>query len=354
MADMTRMVDVLQISKHTLIQRIRRLPIAGRVVVAAGDAVAPMDILAEAVLPSGVITLEVDRGLGISPEEADACALRKPGDLLREGDLLAQCEGALTRAVRSPVDGILIDFSRGKAVIAADETRITIQAGLPGVVEDIFPEFGVTIRTEGSLVQGEWGNGGICEGPLHVVDSLEVENENVSVTVNSGEILVVPALAHTADFDRVCAQDIAGLVTFWLSPELKLHAQNSDFPVLLVSGFGMGEVDPWAWAFLQEGQGKHAGLNADFSFGPFGNPPELVIPGEGEKPEKALGPQAVLAVGQRVRILTGAAMGQVGKVKRLEPPLLFESGFSFPTATVELAGEVFVQVPQRDLVILGL
>ena len=349
------MVDVLQISQHTIIQRTRRLPMAGRVLVAAGDAVSAADILAEAVLPSGVITLAVDRGLGISSQEADACALRKPGDMLHEGDLLAQCEGALTRAVRAPADGKLIDFSHGKAVIATQETRVTVQAGLPGVVEDIFPEFGATIRAEGRFMQGEWGNGGICEGPLQLLDSLEAEEDEEEVTFSSGAILVVPAVDSAGVFDLVRKNEMAGLVTFWLSPGLKRAAETLGVPMVVISGFGVNcEVDPWAWELLQDSQGKLGSLNAAFTLDRFGERPELVIPGEGQTPEKALGPQAQLAVGQRVRILTGAAIGQVGRVAQLEGPLMFESGFAFPVATVVLASGAEVQVPQQDLVILGL
>ncbi|MBG0787224.1 MAG: hypothetical protein H0S79_19195 [Anaerolineaceae bacterium] len=350
---MAKMVDVLQISKHVLLQRTYRLPLAGRVLVAVGDNVQVGDVLAETTLPAGVVTLAVDRGLGVSAEEADKCALRKPGDVLREGDLLAQCEGALTRVVRAPADGQLVDFSHGKAVIATNKLSISAQAGLPGVVEDIYPELGAKIRTEGSLVQGEWGSGGICEGPLRVLDTLEAE-EGEDVELASGEILVVPAIENAEVFDLSCEHELAGLVTFWLSPALKQNALDASIPMLVISGFGAGEVDPWAWELLQECQGKPGCLNAAFTLDRFGERPALVIPGEGENPESALDRQALLAIGQRVRILTGAAMGQVGRVRALEEPLMFESGFAFPTATVELASGAQVQVPQQGLVILGL
>ena len=349
---MVKTVDVLQVSKSSIIQRTRRLPMAGRVLVAAGDAVRPADVVAEAVLPAGVITLEVDRGLGVSPQEADACALRQPGDTLRAGDLLAQCEGTLTRVVRAPADGTLIDFSRGKAIIAAGESKITLQAGLPGVVEDIFPEFGATIRAEGSLVQAEWGRGGIAEGPLRVLESLEFEDEGED-EIKAGDILALPSIDSLEAFDLIQKHDLAGWVTFWMAPELIKPAQECVIPMLVISGMSVGEVDPKAWDILLGNQGRVCGLNADSALLGSGQRLELIVPGEGKKPEEALGPQAALAVGQRVRILTGAAMGQVGMVSKLQAPLMFESGFAFPTTTVDLASGSQVQVPQQDLVVLG-
>jgi hypothetical protein len=140
-----------------------------------------------------------------------------------------------------------------------------------------------------------------------------------------------------------------------LFPKLMQTAKTAGIPMLVVSGFGEGgELDSWAWELLLDSQGKHCSLNASFALERFGERPELIIPGEGETPEKTLAPQAPLAVGQRVRILTGAAIGQSGRLRKLEAPLMFESGFAFPVATVELTSGALVQVPQQDLVIIGL
>jgi hypothetical protein len=160
-------------------------------------------------------------------------------------------------------------------------------------------------------------------------------------------------------FEAVRTADLAGLVTFWLAPALLAQAAACETPVLVVSGFGEGVADPQAWALLEAAQGKVAGLNAGGGEGDARQRPELVIPGEAVSPEKgasseeALGLQTALAVGQRVRILTGAATGQVGAVSQLEAPLMFESGFAYPTATIDLIDGQQVQVPQRNLVILG-
>lgn len=354
---MAKMVKVLQASPHMIIQRIRRLPLAGRVLVAMGDPVRPTDVIAEAVLPAGVLTLDVGRGLGVSPQEADACALRRPGDQVKAGDLLAQCEGTLTRSVRAPADGILVDYSRGKAILSTQELRVSVQAGMPGVVEDIFPEFGAKLRVEGGLVQGEWGNGGCAEGPLQVLEGLNLDAEDITLT--AGEILALPAVTEPSVFETVRTADQAGLVTFWLAPALLAQAAACAFPVLVISGLGAGAADPQAWDWLQASRGKLSGLNAGGGADSSEQRPELIVPGEGAAPDKgaspaeALGLQTALALGQRVRILTGAATGQVGKVSRLEEPLMFESGFAYPTATIDLADGRQVQVPQRNLVILG-
>ncbi len=155
------------------------------------------------------------------------------------------------------------------------------------------------------------GSGGICEGPLRVLESLDPE-EGEELEFASGEILVIPVVGSAEVFGLIREHELAGLVTFWMTPALKQSALSTGIPILVISGFGTNEVDPWAWEMLQECQGQLASLNAAFNLDRFGERPELIIPGEGESPESALAPQALLAVGQRVRILTGAAMGQVG------------------------------------------
>lgn len=343
------MVDVLQIAKQIVIERDRRLPLAGRVLVAVGDTVRPGDVVAEALLPAGVVTLDIGRGLGVSAREAEAHALRKPGEMVKAGDLLAQREGRLPRAVRAPADGLLMDFSKGKMLLATTEVQVAVTAGMPGVVTEVYPEFGVKLRVEGGLVQGEWGSGGSCEGSLHAVEALSEETDDADLA--AGEILALPSVANAEVFDLVTSKELAGLVTFWLAPDLLRRAEALGVPVVVISGFGAGPVDDVAWELLAGHAGKLSCLNAAGDGG--AGRPELILPGEGESPVRALGLQAALAVGQRVRILTGAAAGLAGRVEKLEAPLLFESGFSFPTATIDLADGNQVQVPQQNLVILG-
>ncbi len=349
---MTIFLDVLQVSPHTIIRRIRRLTVPGKVLVSLGDTVHPDEIVAEAALPSGVVTLDIAHGLGVSTEEADACVLRKPGDHLKEGDPIAQCEGTLTRLVRSPADSTLVDVSLGKAVLTTAIQAFPIQAGMIGVVEDIFPEYGVQLRVEGSLVQGEWGNGRMCEGTLQAFeDTSPIEERELSLV--PGSVLVLNSLIDPVWFELAVKHELSGLVTGWMSFELRRMAAECDVPILVLSGFGVGEMDPVTWDLLSSKTGETCCVNATPADPFLGQRPELVIPGEQGELEESLGFQAALTTGQRVRILAGPARGQSGKVIGLEGPLLFESGFTFRAATIHLLNGKQIQVPQQDLVILG-
>ena len=349
--DMPVYLDVLQVSAHTIVRRKHCLAAPGKVLVSVGKTVGPEDILAETAFPAGLITLDIERGLGVSAKEADSCMVRKPGDELKEGDLIAQCEGALTRLVRSPVDGTLLDIGRGKAVLAAGTQVLSLKAGMIGEVEEIFPEYGVQLRAEGGLVQGEWGNGRLGEGPLQWIEEPSTEGEDLSLT--PGSVPVIETLNDPAWFDLAIENGLSGLVTGWMACDLWALAARCDIPVLVLSGFGEGQMDPVSRELLSAKTGQMCSVNTKPADLFLGQRPELIIPDEPGKSEETLGFQAALTVGQRVRLLTGAAKGQTGTVVKLKAPLMFESGLTLLAATIDLADGKQVQVPQQDLVILG-
>gem|GEM_PF-211456 len=348
------LADVLQVSPHTIIRRTRRLPLAGRVLVSDGDAVRPEDVIAEASFPAKVVTLDLSRGLGISPTETDACVVREPGDQLKEGDLIAQCEGALTRLVRSPSDGFLVDISHGRAILATGTEVVRVRAEMIGFVEEVIPEFGVILTSECSLVQGVWGNGLAGAGLLGVVGDPKEEpvDGEVPETVGEGKILALVSCFDLSGLHRLINLGPAGLIFGTLATELIPTARQLAIPVIVLQGFGDLPPDPVSIDMLASREGAMTSLNAIPCDLYQGHRPEVTIPyGEGE-PEADLGLQTQLTVGQCVRILSGEAIGQTGEIVALVGAEVFESGLHGPAARIKLPEGEEVQLPQQNLTIL--
>jgi hypothetical protein len=351
------LADVYQVSPHTIIQRTRLLPLMGRVLVSLGDAVQAQDVVAEAILPAKTISLDVCRGLGLSEDEIRDCVLSKPGDVLKKGDLIAQREGAVSRVLRAPEDGTLIEVSRGKALLSTDAIIIQVRAGVIGIVTDVFPEMGVSLRAEGGLVQGVWGNGRCGGGPLSMPSVISegdaAEIEQIRESLLPGNLL---AIEHCTDVDllqKIIDVGMAGLICGTLAPELVRLAVSWDKPMLVLQGFEPQPVDPVSWEFFVSRIGTTAGINALPTELWQGDRPEVLFPFEGGEPEKPLPFRVELKVGQRVRILAGPAVGRTGKIVVLGEETEFESGLRYPMTTVQLREGDRLTVPQQNLAVLG-
>ena len=90
------------------LRRERRLPLVGEVLVEARQRVEATDVLARTFVAEGHRLVDVARGLGLTPEQADAAMLKKDGDEVKAGEPLATRKtllGLWRRSVRSPVAG---------------------------------------------------------------------------------------------------------------------------------------------------------------------------------------------------------------------------------------------------------
>lgn len=349
------MTDVVSVASVLDIHRIRRLPFPGNILVKVGESVHPENVIAEAFVPGEILMLDVVRGLGISPSETAACLVRELGENLKQGDVIAQFEGAFPRLIRAPVEGTLMDCHQGRVVLATGVTYFRIQAGIIGVVEDLIPEYGAVLSTRGSLLQGVWGNGRVGAGVLKVIDLpfedlLEPSNDD---SIESGQLLATGKCLHADSLAYLVEIEPAGLIFGGLSPELIPIARELPMPVIVLQGFGDLPPDPDLMALLKSREGEMASVNACESNLFDGVRPEVIIPKAVGESEKELGFRVKLAVGQWVRVLSGKALGQAGEVvELLETRTEFESGLALQTAVIQLQNGETTHIPQQNLIIL--
>ena len=348
------MAKVLGMSPKINIRRVRRLPIPGNVLVHKGQNVNPEDVIAEANVPGKIFKLDLARGLGLAEDEVGSCLVRKIGEDLEAGDIVAQVEGTFPRLVRTPIGGQLVDYHDGQAVLATGTNRIVLQAEMIGEVEEVIPEYGVVVHCLGSLIQGVWGNGKIGIGELHadselIVKPLELDDVDLA---DPGQILAAGACFDPSSLARLSEKTISGLVLGVLAPQLLPDALALPFPVVLLQGVGGFQPDPKRFELLITNTGKMALVNADQGevFGK--KRPEVIIPlDEGDTlVEEKL--QDEIAVGQQVMMLSGRAVGRSGEVLEMpEKPVKFQSGLICQSAVIRLSAEETVTVPIQNLII---
>jgi len=349
------LADVVRTASNLNIRRIRKLPFPGYVLVAEGDKVDPSDVVAESLLPRKIVMIDIAHGLGISSDKVDKCMVHHVGDELEGGDIIAQCEGAFSRLVRTPNGGQFVDLTNGRAVIVAEERVIPLRAGIGGEVIEVIPEFGVVIQTCGSLLQGVWGNNKIGMGVLYYMDvgkdaSLQALSDE---ELDGGQILVKETCLREELLKYALDRGAAGVVLKSMAPELIPFVNDMPIPVIVLGGFGVLALDHVRSDLLKSRVGKIAYVNATNDVDRLrGQRPEVVIPLDEKLMGKELGFQTTIAEGQRVRILAGDYVGRVGEVVEYpESPVRYESGLEYPSVVVQMEDGELVNIPQRAIVI---
>src|SRR5690348_10784926 len=98
----------LKVSAATVVQKTRRLPLKGEVVVQVGEEVLPDSVVARTNIPGILRTVRASERLGIDPDELPAAAVVKADQPVTRGQLLAQTRsffGMFKSECHSPVDG---------------------------------------------------------------------------------------------------------------------------------------------------------------------------------------------------------------------------------------------------------
>lgn len=350
------LLDVVRMGMHANLKRERRLPMRGEVVVHEGQAVQPEDLVAEAHLPGELFLVDVCHALDVDWVDVHHCLVRQPGENLLEDDVIAQDGGAFPRVVRTPVAGRFAALHQGLAVIEVGQETFQVSACLPGVVEAVIPEYGAVIASKGFLVQGVWGNAGVGDGALTIIEETwstplttamlaEVEDGQVVV---SGQVFDADVLNHLAE------AGVAGLITGVMTPGLITAAARHALPIMVLQGFGSLPADRAYLELLEPYIGERVYVHADAVNRLDGTRPELIVPQTGEIEVAESKTLTAVGIGSRVRICSGKAQGQSGKVMAIvdEPPQ-FASGLSLPAVVVQVEDGERITVPQQNLVILG-
>jgi hypothetical protein len=345
-------IDVIRTASFIEIEREQRLPFPGQVLVKEGQGVQPGDVLAEAEVVSNVVMLDIAKGLGLSPEETTPCLMRDISENLEQGDVIAQYERTLTRLFRAPVGGKIINYQNGQLAFATGMAKINVKADMIGFVKEIIPEYGAVLSSHGSLIQGVWGNGQTSKGRLQM---LEVTLADADLnTFAPDQILISRNCMDKVGLDSCREQQLSGLLVGSLAADLISDARQMPFPVIVLQGFGEISSANDIFDVFRLNNGALASINAHPTDIYKGVRPEVVIPQDAGEKERELGFRKKLEVGDQVRIISGKAISQVGKIVNcLEKDQVFDNGLFLPAAVVKLSSLEKVKVPQQSLIVIG-
>jgi transcription antitermination factor NusG len=341
----------------TNIKRERVVPVSGDVLVRRMQKVSPTDVIVVAAMTPRFLLIDIGQGLNVPPSKADEYLHRKSGEELVKGDIIAGPVGVLKRVIRAPQSGQVKIAGEGKVLFEVESPVFELQAGMEGTVTNIIPERGAIIETRGALVQGIWGNGKITYGIMQQVSN-DLLHELVPEQLNigfRGAIITGGFCRNPEVLETASNIPVKGMILGSLSSDLIPLAEKTDYPILVVDGFGRKPMNKAAQHILNANKDKNVALNAQ-AYDPFlGNYPEVIISSQSATTDLPLPPATdTLKAGKTVIIVNGLLASQVGKIEKIYPQKrVLPSGISTKVAAVNLSGDKTVDMPLTNLEIIS-
>ena len=131
----------LKVTEGMTIEKERRLPLEGEVLVEAGATVKAEDVVAKADLPGNVQLLNVANLLSVPPNEVAEYMLKPVGKAVSKDEIIATTKGLFglfKSQARSPIDGTIEAVSdvTGQVILRESPVPVEVKAYTDGTVTE--------------------------------------------------------------------------------------------------------------------------------------------------------------------------------------------------------------------------
>ena len=331
----------LKVTEGMTIEKERRLPLEGEVLVEAGATVKAEDVVAKADLPGNVQLLNVANLLSVPPNEIAEYMLKPVGEPVSKDEIIATTKGLFglfKSQARSPIDGTIEAVSdvTGQVILREPPIPVEVKAYTDGMVTETVPTEGVTVETYGTYIQGIFGVGGETVGDLVIVaksSSDELTAEQI-LSEHRDSILVGGSLVTTDAIQKAIQHGVRGIIAGGIDDadlrellgyELGVAITGSEeigITLVITEGFGRVAMAEQTFALLKARQWMKTSINGATQIRAGVVRPEIVIPLASEDAgsvsdaeDDAAG--GILEVGSSVRIIREPYFGQLGRVTEL-------------------------------------
>ena len=331
----------LKVTEGMTIQKERRLPLEGEVLVAAGATVKAEDVVAKADLPGNVQLLNVANLLSVPPEEIAEHMLKSVGEAVSEDEIIATTKGIFglfKSQARSPIDGTIESVSgvTGQVILREPPIPVELKAYTDGTITATHPNEGVTVETYGTYIQGIFGIGGETIGDLTVVaespgDALTAEQIQ---SEHRDKILVGGSLVTTNAIQKSIQNGVKGIIAGGIADtdlrellgyELGVAITGSEeigITLVITEGFGSIAMAEQTFTLLKVREGMKTSINGATQIRAGVVRPEILIPFMSDTAGTAsaaadAATEGVLGVGSSVRVIREPYFGKLGRVTEL-------------------------------------
>ena len=331
----------LKVTEGMTIEKERRLPLEGEILVEAGATVKAEDVVAKADLPGNVQLLNVANLLSVPPNEIAEYMLKPVGEPVSKDEIIATTKGIFglfKSQARSPIDGTIEAVSdvTGQVILREPPIPVEVKAYTDGMVTETVPTEGVTVKTYGTYIQGIFGVGGETVGDLVIVaksssDALTAEQ---ILSEHRDSILVGGSLVTTDAIQKAIQHGVRGIIAGGIDDadlrellgyELGVAITGSEeigITLVITEGFGRVAMAEQTFTLLKARQSMKTSINGATQIRAGVVRPEIVIPLASEDAESVSEAEdaaagGILEVGSSVRIIREPYFGQLGRVTEL-------------------------------------
>ena len=331
----------LKVTEGMIIEKERRLPLEGEVLVQVGATVKAEDVVAQADLPGNVQLVNIANLLSVPPEEVAEYMLKPVGETVSKDEIIATTKGIFglfKSQALSPIDGTIESVSdvTGQVILREPPVPVEVKAYTDGTVTETVPNEGVTVETYGTYIQGIFGVGGETVGNLTIVaesPSDELTAEQIQPE-HKDNILVGGSLVATEAIQKAVEQGVKGIIAGGIDDadlrellgyELGVAITGSEelgITLVITEGFGSIAMADQTFTLLKARERMQTSINGATQIRAGVVRPEIVIPLLSETTEST--PDAedgdsegVLEVGSSVRIIREPYFGKLGRVTEL-------------------------------------
>jgi hypothetical protein len=362
----------LKVKRLMAVDKERKLPIPGDILVKVGDRVSSDTIVARTEVPGDPVLVKVTLLLGVDNDEIEDFMTKKEGDHVKEGEIIGKYRmlfGIINRQVTSPIEGVIESVSEisGQAIIRPDRVPVEVDAYIPGEVVEVMPGEGVVIETKGAFIQGILGLGGETHGTLRIaVDSPEEELTADKLSEGDrGRVVVGGSLITLGAFKKAAEVGVAGLVAGGMNytdvTDIMGEAigvaitgeEELGITLIITEGFGRMNMSHRTFLLLKDFDGQVAVINGATQIRAGVMRPEIIIPHEEEADEASGELEAGMQPGTPVRIIREPYFGEIGAVVSLPVELQkVETGSDVRVLVVRLEDGREVTVPRANVEII--
>lgn len=351
----------LEVTAKTTLERVRELPLPGKVLVKVGDVVDPDTPVLRAELPGEIEIVRIADRLGLDPEDVRSGLRVSVGQRVERGDLLCEVKGffgLFVSRLTCPASGTIEYFTEGNAHlgIRGPSQPLEVSAYVHGTVAEVVEEKSVTVRTTGALIQGIFGVGGERQGTIRCLDLSPDAEVNATVIESAanlgGAILIGGAAINAEGLRAAAAAGVRAVVTGsidshtlreYVGYEIGVSITgDEDVPATLIvtEGFGRLPISSRVVELGRSLEGRSASVNGATQVRAGAMRPEVIVPADqaaAARAERSEPP--VLRVGSRVRIIRLPHFGAFARVTELpSKPERIPSGAIVRVLRAELEG----------------